>query len=246
MLSHNKILNGRGNNEFAPRAILARAEAAAIASRVQKFAIDSTDKPEKPPVTPEEPQKPSEPQPEPEKPPVDPEEPQQPTPEPEQPQQKPPVEEGHRAPGDENAPAWMVEILGVVDGKEQTIYIHKPDSFNVSQWEELKEFYKDKERPSDYPDYISSNIRNPQAYMIFYLEDLYKDVQRTKAKAALEAGTVSLTAEEQKMVDLVNAERRKAGVPELIVSPAWCQAAKIRAAEVNIKPGHIRPDGKDC
>ena len=48
------------------------------------------------------------------------------------------------------------------------------------------------------------------------------------------------------MIDLVNAERRKAGVPELKVSPKLCEAARIRAKEVTVKPSHTRPNGTDC
>lgn len=76
------------------------------------------------------------------------------------------------------------------------------------------------------------------------LERLYSEMQKAKAKEALEAGTVQLSSEEQKMVDLVNAERRKAGVPELKVSPKLCEAAKIRAAKCNIKYDHVRPNGE--
>ena len=75
------------------------------------------------------------------------------------------------------------------------------------------------------------------------LERLYSEMQKAKAKEALEAGTVQLSSEEQKMIDLVNEERRKAGVPELKVSPKLCEAAKIRAEESTIRPDHTRPNG---
>ena len=48
------------------------------------------------------------------------------------------------------------------------------------------------------------------------------------------------------MIDLVNAERRKAGVPELKVSPKLCEAARIRAKESTCKSGHTRPNGTWC
>ncbi len=251
VLSHNKLLGGRGNNTFAPKANLTRAEAATIASRVKKFVANSSSKPEQPPVDPEEPQKPSEPQPEqpqePEKPPVNPEEPQKPVePQPEQPQEpeQPPVEEAKPFPGDENAPEWMVKI-GLRDsfGTVTYTYVTKPDSMTTAQWEETKAFFKDKEKPAEYPSTIPANGPKPQAYMNIFIEDLYDIVQRDKAKAALESGTVQLSAEEQKMIDLVNAERRKAGVPELKVSPKLCEAAKIRAKECTTTPTHTRPNG---
>lgn len=227
VLSHNKLLGGRGNNTFAPKANLTRAEAATIASRVKKFVANSSSKPEQPPVDPEEPQKPSEPQPE----------------QPQEPEQ-PPVEEAKPFPGDENAPEWMVKI-GLRDslGTVTYTYVTKPDSMTTAQWEETKAFFKDKEKPAEYPSTIPSNGPKPQAFMNIFIEDLYDIVQRDKAKAALESGTVQLSAEEQKMIDLVNAERRKAGVPELKVSPKLCEAARIRAAECNIKYSHTRPNG---
>ena len=168
VLSHNKILNGRGKNVFAPKANLTRAEAAAIASRVEKFVANSVAKPEQPPVNPEEPQKPVNPQPE-----------------------QPPVEEAKPFPGDENAPEWMVKI-GLRDslGTVTYTYVTKPDSMTTAQWEETKAFFKDKEKPAEYPSTIPANGPKPQAFMNIFIEDLYDIVQRDKAKAALEAGTV--------------------------------------------------------
>lgn len=227
-LAANKLIFGCGNNKFAPTATLTRAEAAAMASRVMNIAKEEPEEPNKPtdpqdPNNPEEPQKPTDPQ------------------EPSEPEQ-PPVEESKPYPGDENAPEWLIKVK--IDNGSYT-YVTKPDSMTKEQWEEVKEYYKDKEKPAEYPTSVSS-YADPQAYMSYYIERLYKYVQQDKAKEALEAGTVQLSAEEQKMVDLVNAERRKAGVPELKVSPKLCEAAKIRAKEANIKYSHTRPDGTIC
>lgn len=237
ILAANKLIVGVGNNKFAPKATLTRAEAAAMASRVMNL---EKEEPEKPPVKPEEPNKPMDPQD-----PNNPEEPQKPTvpQEPSEPEQ-PPVEESKPYPGDENAPEWMVKVK--IENDSYT-YVTKPDSMTTEQWEEVKEYYKDKEKPAEYPTSVSS-YADPQAYMSYYIERLYHYVQQDKAKEALEAGTVQLSAEEQKMVDLVNAERRKAGVPELKVSPKLCEAARIRAKEVakEKKSSHTRPNGTWC
>lgn len=241
ILAHNNLIVGVGSHQFAPKATLTRAEAAAMASRIMHFVDENN-----PVVPPEKPEQPEQPQ-EPEKPPVKPEEPQQPVdPKPEQPQkpEKPPVEESKPYPGDENAPEWMIKIG--VRGQSGTIaeytYITKPNDFSREQWEALKVFYKDKERPSFYNQVVPYNV-DAQSYMNTKLERLYSEMQKAKAKEALEAGTVQLSSEEQKMIDLVNEERRKAGVPELKVSPKLCEAAKIRAEESTIRPDHTRPNG---
>lgn len=227
ILAHNGLVSGQGNNQFAPKATLTRAEAAAMAERIMAFVKD---------VKPEEPQQPVDPKPE---------QPQEP--------EKPPVEESKPYPGDENAPEWMIGIKQYTDNtnKEiQTIYITKPERLTSAQWEDLKNFYRDKEKPADYPfkeepDVISSGI-SAESLARIVIPNLYNKMQHEKAQIAIEEGEANLSAEEQKMVDLVNAERRKAGVPELKVSPKLCEAARIRAKEANIKYSHTRPDGTSC
>ncbi len=49
--------------------------------------------------------------------------------------------------------------------------------------------------------------------------------------------------EAYKMIDLVNAERRKAGVPELVAKDELMDAAMMRAAETALYWSHTRPDG---
>lgn len=49
--------------------------------------------------------------------------------------------------------------------------------------------------------------------------------------------------EAYKMIDLVNAERRKAGVPELEAKDELMDAAMMRAAETALYLSHTRPDG---
>lgn len=89
---------------------------------------------------------------------------------------------------------------------------------------------------------------------------LAKDISK-KNKETLEAGTLDLTSEESQHIDLINKERKKAGVSALKASPLLMEAAEIRAKEVVEKasnmtreefydretyPGtwwHARPDG---
>lgn len=49
--------------------------------------------------------------------------------------------------------------------------------------------------------------------------------------------------EAYKMIDLVNAERRKAGVPELVAKDELMDVAMKRAAETALYWDHTRPDG---
>ena len=49
--------------------------------------------------------------------------------------------------------------------------------------------------------------------------------------------------EAYKMIDLVNAERRKADVPELVAKDELMDAAMMRAAETALYWSHTRPDG---
>lgn len=49
--------------------------------------------------------------------------------------------------------------------------------------------------------------------------------------------------EAYKMIDLVNAERKKAGVPELVVKDELMDVAMMRAAETALYLSHTRPDG---
>lgn len=248
ILAANKLIVGVGNNKFAPKATLTRAEAAAMASRVMNL---EKEEPEKPPVKPEEPeQPPTDPQE-----PSEPEEPQKPVdPKPEEPEQ-PPVDEAKPYPGDENAPEWLIGIKQYADPEEtkiKTVYITKPSNMTSSQWEDLKDYYKDKEKPTDYPSpqYPSSIVPygkiSAENLAIAFVPNLYDKMQHEKAKTAIEEGDANLSAEEQKMVDLVNKARREAGVPELKVSPKLCEAAEIRAKECNIKYSHTRPDGTNC
>lgn len=50
----------------------------------------------------------------------------------------------------------------------------------------------------------------------------------------------------EEMLDLVNAERKKAGVSALVLDDELCKAAQVRAKEVGVKFSHTRPDGSDC
>lgn len=73
---------------------------------------------------------------------------------------------------------------------------------------------------------------------------------RTPSTEAYTANPIEITydvtycyEEAYKMIDLVNAERRKAGVPELQVKDELMDVAMKRAAETALYWSHIRPDG---
>ncbi|WP_312044192.1 CAP domain-containing protein [Anaerotignum sp.] len=58
------------------------------------------------------------------------------------------------------------------------------------------------------------------------------------------SATVSVNA--QKVVDLVNAERAKAGLGALTIDTKVTAAAQVRAKEVQTSFSHTRPDGRSC
>lgn len=63
---------------------------------------------------------------------------------------------------------------------------------------------------------------------------------------------VNLTADEsadnyaEQILELVNYERKKAGVPELTLDEDLCKAADIRVKELKKNYSHTRPDGNSC
>lgn len=63
---------------------------------------------------------------------------------------------------------------------------------------------------------------------------------------------VNLTAEgsadnyAEQILEIVNYERKKAGVPELTLDEDLCKAADIRAMELRKNYSHTRPDGSKC
>ena len=59
-------------------------------------------------------------------------------------------------------------------------------------------------------------------------------------------GMFALRDESLKVIDLVNAERTKAGAGELSESDLLYSAASVRAAELEELFSHNRPDGKIC
>lgn len=50
----------------------------------------------------------------------------------------------------------------------------------------------------------------------------------------------------QQVLDLVNAEREKEGLPALILDEELCKAADIRSTELVELYEHTRPDGREC
>lgn len=93
-----------------------------------------------------------------------------------------------RYPGDENAPDWMVRHITEVDQYfYKEVYVTKPADMTSSEWESLKDYWRDKERPGvlpgglfdnrTYPMYVdnygSINIDFVQKYMNQYIYGLY-------------------------------------------------------------------------
>lgn len=88
-------------------------------------------------------------------------------------------------PGDENAPDWMICLVDEVDFSFwKEVYVTKPDDMTTEVWKEIKEYFKDKERPDQYPINTEGymvippsqlNSRNyVQEYMDEYIHDLYQ------------------------------------------------------------------------
>lgn len=258
ILTNNGLLAGRGNDMFEPQGTLTRAEAAAMASRLIALAeeqdTEDPNDPEQPPVEDPDEEQPvdpgDDPSEEPENPPAeDPSD--EPTEDPDQPSVDDPDKEEPSDPGnddpDENQPQWSL------DGAPDWFLVGQPDNINDTQWEQLITYYDDKENPEN-SNYPSSLEELPEAYRTneelakkycgARMERLYDLMQRDLADQALAVdGYDSLTEEEQSMVDMVNNARRAAGVPELKVSKALCEAADIRAEEANQVYDHVRPDG---
>ena len=73
------------------------------------------------------------------------------------------------------------------------------------------------------------------------------------SKAGITLGTKIAAPEDnpmkmyaEKIVNLVNAERRKAGVAELKMDPGLMTAANKRSKEISESFSHSRPDGREC
>ncbi len=88
-------------------------------------------------------------------------------------------------PGDENAPDWMVHFIAAVDYVYwRDVYVTKPDDMTSEVWEQIKEYFKDKERPANYPTktraYTSippsqlDNLNYIQDEMDEYIHNLYQ------------------------------------------------------------------------
>lgn len=230
VLTNNNLLAGRGNNTFEPQGTLTRAEAAAMASRIldveDESGVTDPEDPENPPTDPEDPENPPTDPEDPETPPTDPEDPETPPTDPEDPEQ-----------------SWSL------DGAPEWFLIGQPDYLSDDEWNELITYWSDKERPAEYPSKLSSSITTEeQAWgnLNYYIGQLYDTMQEDKAETALLAGTPTLSNEEKTMIDLVNNARKQQGLPELKVSKALCEAAKIRAEEALTSEPHRRPNGDDC
>lgn len=260
VLTNNGLLAGRGNDMFEPQGTLTRAEAAAMASRLIALAgepddpTEDPDDPEQPPVEDPDENQPvdpgDDPSEEPETPPAeDPSD--KPTEDPDKPSVDDPDEEKPSDPGnedpDEEQPKWEM------DGAPDWFLVGKPDSISQEVWDQLITYYADKERPveSNFPSKLPSQFADDEEaaknYIAPRLEWLYDLMQEDLNEQAWDVdGISSLSTEEKTMVTMVNNARRAAGVPELKVSKALCEAADIRAKEALTSDPHKRPTGEDA
>lgn len=217
VLTNNGLLSGRGNNKYEPQGTLTRAEAAAMASRI----LDVEDQAG---VTDPE---------DPENPPIDPEEPENPSIDPEDPPVVP----------EEPEQGWSL------DGAPEWFLIGQPDYLSDDEWNELITYWSDKDRPAEYPSKLSSSITaEEQAWreLNYYMGRLQDIMKKEKANDALANGDSSyfISSEEQIMINLVNEKRLENGLEPLVVSPALCRAADIRAEEIIKHYAHERPNGE--
>lgn len=80
--------------------------------------------------------------------------------------------------------------------------------------------------------------------------------QKTSSSAAKPSGSSSntsqnvdgggYTASQQRILQLVNAERQARGLPALKLHAALCDAAQLRSSEIVSNFSHTRPDGTSC
>lgn len=71
-------------------------------------------------------------------------------------------------------------------------------------------------------------------------------IPQTTANLTVSLAPYSLTSFDEELIDLVNAERNKAGLTSLTVSSDICSIAAIRAEEASSLWSHTRPMGGKC
>lgn len=219
ILSNNGLLAGRGGNQFVPQGTLTRAEAAAMASRLIEVidAFEAENPGDNPSEKPEQPVDPDNPA----------EEPAQPI-EPETPAEDP-------SEPAEDPSSWDL------DGAPKWFLVGKPDSFTADQWNELIDYWEDKESeahsstgyPVELPSYCKTEAQ-AKDYMEKYITSLYTRMTTEKSIQQIfesNPGNISISSEQENMINMINSEREKNGREPLILSPALCQAAAIRAKE---------------
>ncbi len=97
------------------------------------------------------------------------------------------------------------------------------------------------------PDVVAAFGTDPAVLYCHYVNFGKAEGRFPNAAAAqssrIETRTVSY---EQRVVELVNAERAKAGLPALTMSDSLNAVAKLRATELEKRFSHTRPDGRSC
>lgn len=144
-----------------------------------------------------------------------------------------------------------------LDGAPDWFLVGKPDNYTDDQWKRLIAHWEVKEElahssegyPVELPDYIRTEAEAKE-HLQMYIDRLYEhmlkdnleDEESQKMIQDLLSGSLTITAEEQKMVDMVNEQRRAQGLNELKLSPVLCRAAAIRADEAADKSAGLTSD----
>ncbi|MCL1918920.1 MAG: CAP domain-containing protein [Peptococcaceae bacterium] len=94
--------------------------------------------------------------------------------------------------------------------------------------------------PSGDPTYDTKTFCGQHRY---FRNEIQVSAEKAKAKAQKER---EASQPPQRVVNLVNAERRKAGLRELTLDSRLKEAAQVRAGEITRIFDHTRPNGQDC
>jgi len=98
-----------------------------------------------------------------------------------------------------------------------------------------------------YPDVAAVFGTDPGALYSHYVSFGKAEGRFPNAAAAQSSRIANRTVSyEQRVVELVNEERAKAGLGALTVSDSLNAVAKLRASELEKKFSHTRPDGRSC
>ena len=156
-----------------------------------------------------------------------------------------------RQPKDENAPEWMIKIKGrYTNGTAYYIYVTRPSELPQSEWEAMKLYYANKNKPSFY-DYVARNPDELVKHMNICILQANNYMHSTVANERFLTEKTQFKSEHEKqeileMLRLVNELRVEHGLNPVILSEPLCEAASIRAKEMKDRQEHTRPDETNC